>query len=165
MEINRVTFLRNSVWVFANIISDMCCQLDESMENIRLAAEKCNVNEDIQNFALTKSYCTMPLQPIKHLQPEIFGNDQAAAYSVVPADSSHFLSGDSEEEWEDGHDVAKTYMVQYDFSSRTNEEMGLKAGERVRVLCTVDHDWVEAINLTSNETGLVPLNYLKACKS
>ena len=169
MEINRISCLRNCIWVFSNVLSDMCCQLDDSRENIRGAAESCNAEEDVKNFSLKKSYCTTPLRPIEYVPPARFANDADAAAAATYAVVAETPNGvhiqpkrDSEDEWDDEIDFSGTYTAQYDYDPRTEEEMSLRAGEMIKVLSAVDRDWVQVVSLTSRSKGLVPLNYLHA---
>ena len=167
MEIDRIEWLKNCVWVFSNVISDMCCQVDDSRENIRLAAEKCIALDDVRNFAVIKSYCAIPLQPIDYIPPAYFGNKTEVTYATVSVNNRKpSTQKSSDDEWDDDPVNTDTYTAQYDYSPRSDEEMELKTGEQFRLLSEEDHQgWVQAVNLTSQNIGLVPMSYLTVSRS
>ena len=89
MEEERIVMMRNMVWVFSNLVSDLCCRLDESRESIRLVAEKCSEGLDIQDFAAQKSTGSCPLSQI-HYQPCGANGPMAASASPLLGRSEIF---------------------------------------------------------------------------
>ncbi|XP_022084607.1 proline-serine-threonine phosphatase-interacting protein 1-like isoform X2 [Acanthaster planci] len=54
LETERIRFLRNAMWVFANIISLQCCSDDGNSEDMRKALSECHEDKDIQLFISQK---------------------------------------------------------------------------------------------------------------
>ncbi|KAK9459910.1 uncharacterized protein V1516DRAFT_626912 [Lipomyces oligophaga] len=50
LEEERIDFLKNSVWNYANVLATVCVSDDEYCENIRLALERCDIEQDIVSF-------------------------------------------------------------------------------------------------------------------
>ncbi|KAF2671385.1 hypothetical protein BT63DRAFT_215664 [Microthyrium microscopicum] len=50
LEEERIEYLKDSLWIFANISSTVCVTDDQSCENMRLSLEKCDVDDDIMSF-------------------------------------------------------------------------------------------------------------------
>lgn len=50
LEEERLDFMKNSLWSFANIASTVCVSDDASCEKIRLSLENCEVEKDIAGF-------------------------------------------------------------------------------------------------------------------
>ncbi len=55
LEMERIRFLRNTMWVFSNIISLQCCSDDENSDDMRKALSECNEDRDIQLFISQKA--------------------------------------------------------------------------------------------------------------
>ncbi|AOW06141.1 hypothetical protein B0I73DRAFT_127420 [Yarrowia lipolytica] len=55
IEEERINFLKSNLWGYTNIVSTVCVSDDECCENIRLALEKTDVNEDIMQFVRDNS--------------------------------------------------------------------------------------------------------------
>ncbi|KAI8457140.1 hypothetical protein BY996DRAFT_8385793 [Phakopsora pachyrhizi] len=50
LEEDRIEFVRNTFWDYANGISAICVAEDEQCEKIRLALERCEVENDVKSF-------------------------------------------------------------------------------------------------------------------
>ena len=167
MELDRIRCLRNSSWLFANYISDLCCFLDDSRENIRLSAEKCNEDDDVRNFTLNNTTCNKPLPPIEYIAFGWFSSDKSSHNSLKSNGSSvpsiKTQTPHTEEDWDDGPDDVEIYVAQFDYIPQSNDEMALRKGETFHLIEQAETGWVRAENVKTQRSGLVPMNYLNPC--
>ncbi|KAF3848661.1 hypothetical protein F7725_015158, partial [Dissostichus mawsoni] len=49
-SMERINFLRNTVWSHLNLLSQQCVTSDELYEEVRKSFEQCDVQEDIEHF-------------------------------------------------------------------------------------------------------------------
>ncbi|NXU88392.1 PPIP1 protein, partial [Xiphorhynchus elegans] len=63
-ECDRITILRNSLWVHCNQLSLQCVKDDELYEEVRVSLENCVVESDIDYFIKTKMTGTQPPEAI-----------------------------------------------------------------------------------------------------
>jgi hypothetical protein len=68
MEEERIEFLRNTLWNYTNLFSNICVTDDESFERIRQSLEKCDIDKDIATFIELKGINTTPYESVPTAQ-------------------------------------------------------------------------------------------------
>ena len=170
MEEERIDLMRNMVWVLSNLVSDLCCQLDDSRENIRLVTEKCSEEADIREFAKLKSTSTAPLQQVQY---KSCGPNGTQIQSPSPTANRTDFSGqglppipngstnNSNHIYEVGEDPNMIFTAIFDYIPQSSDEMEIKVNDRIKQLFPPDSGWMKGLNLRTKETAMVPMNYVK----
>ncbi|NWT17742.1 PPIP1 protein, partial [Vireo altiloquus] len=83
-ESDRITILRNSLWVHCNQLSLQCVKDDELYEEVRVSLENCVVESDIDYFIKTKMTGTQPPDAIGY---ENYYSREPSRHSSSPTQS------------------------------------------------------------------------------
>ncbi|CAN6651527.1 hypothetical protein TRVA0_025S00782 [Trichomonascus vanleenenianus] len=86
LEEERINFVKSNLWAYTNIVSTVCVSDDEGCENIRVALEKCDVQQDIAAFVSVRSTGNEIEQPpefVNYLDGYGDENDGKSAYTVA----------------------------------------------------------------------------------
>ncbi|XP_015236923.1 PREDICTED: proline-serine-threonine phosphatase-interacting protein 2 [Cyprinodon variegatus] len=63
-SIERINFLRNTVWTHLNQLSQQCVTSDELYEEVRRSLEQCDIQEDIEHFVNLRRTGDKPPAPV-----------------------------------------------------------------------------------------------------
>ncbi|XP_030598749.1 proline-serine-threonine phosphatase-interacting protein 2 [Archocentrus centrarchus] len=63
-SVERINFLRNTVWTHLNQLSQQCVTSDELYEEVRRSLEQCNIQEDIEHFVNLRQTGDKPPAPV-----------------------------------------------------------------------------------------------------
>lgn len=168
LEEERIRYVRNAVWVFTNLVSDLCCRLDDSRERIRATTEQCDESADIREFTAQKSTCIAPLQPVEYVS---YGSNESPPTTVHVDPLKSLSNGGHPYELEQCPPSAAAggmYKAIYPYSPQSVDEIELQTGDIIKMILTsstVDDGWMTGKNQRTKETGLVPRNYVQSVAS
>ncbi|XP_020664326.3 proline-serine-threonine phosphatase-interacting protein 1 isoform X1 [Pogona vitticeps] len=188
-EYDRITILRNSLWVHCNQLSMQCVKDDELYEEVRLNLEKCNVDTDMNYFVQNKmtgteppaaigyenyydrvvpaKTCNSPVQScgmMKRFSGLLHGNNRQVTDSIIPtapptAEKADGVYADIRIQETDGAVLPENYTVLYDYTAQNEDELDIQAGDVVTVTDVGDDGWWTAE--LNGKQGFVPGSYLE----
>ncbi|KAI4572943.1 hypothetical protein MJG53_012781 [Ovis ammon polii x Ovis aries] len=143
-EFDRLTILRNSLWVHCNQLSMQCVKDDELYEEVRVTLEGCSVDADIDGFIQAKSTGT---EPPETLTPTPDRNEGVyAAIAVQEAPGPPTVPG-------------QDYRALYDYTAQNSDELNLSAGDILEVILEGEDGWWTVQR--NGQRGFVPGSYLE----
>ncbi|THH05465.1 hypothetical protein EW145_g4774 [Phellinidium pouzarii] len=98
LEEERIEFMKDNVWAYANAVSTVCVSDDESCEKIRISLEQLEPERDMENFVRdygTGNEIPEPPQFISYTNPETAMAAQSrpeSRYANFPRSSSRHMS-------------------------------------------------------------------------
>ncbi|KAM7103672.1 proline-serine-threonine phosphatase-interacting protein 1 isoform 3-T3 [Ciconia maguari] len=187
-ECDRITILRNSLWVHCNQLSMQCVKDDELYEEVRVSLENCVVESDIDYFIKTKMTGTQPPDAIGY---ENYYSRERSRSNSSPIQScgmmkrfSGLLHGSSKNNTESatpsapplaentdgvyasvfvneqaGITSSQDYRVLYDYTAQNMDELDISEGDIVVVIEENEDGWWTAER--NGQRGFVPGSYLK----
>uniref|UniRef100_A0A8C4W9W1 Proline-serine-threonine phosphatase interacting protein 1 n=1 Tax=Gopherus evgoodei TaxID=1825980 RepID=A0A8C4W9W1_9SAUR len=187
-ECDRITILRNSLWVHCNQLSMQCVKDDEMYEEVRVSLENCNIESDMDYFIKNKMTGTDPPVPIGY---ENYYARESPRCSNSPIQScgmmkrfSGLLHGSSRNSSETiiptappidekvdgvyaainvGEQAATTpsqdYRVLYDYTAQNTDELDISAGDIITIIAEGEDGWWTAER--NGQQGFVPGSYLE----
>ncbi|KAM5293134.1 proline-serine-threonine phosphatase-interacting protein 1 isoform 4-T4 [Ctenodactylus gundi] len=177
-EFDRLTVLRNALWVHCNQLSMQCVKDDELYEEVRLTLEGCSVDTDINSFIQAKSTGTEPpgeaqLQGISalwfsgllHGSPKTPPLQAPAAFSTETLTSTperkECIYADIAVQETSGNPAppAHDYRVLYDYTAQSSEELDISAGDVLAVILEGEDGWWTVER--NGQRGFVPGSYLE----
>ncbi|KAJ7401731.1 Proline-serine-threonine phosphatase-interacting protein 1 [Pitangus sulphuratus] len=187
-ECDRITILRNSLWVHCNQLSLQCVKDDELYEEVRVSLENCVVESDIDYFIKTKMTGTQPPDAIGY---ENYYSREPNRRNSSPTQScgmmkrfSGLLHGSSKNHVEiatpsapplaertdgvyasifvneeAGITSSQDYRVLYDYTAQNTDELDISEGDVVVVIEENEDGWWTAER--NGQRGFVPGSYLE----
>uniref|UniRef100_A0A3Q0S871 Proline-serine-threonine phosphatase interacting protein 2 n=1 Tax=Amphilophus citrinellus TaxID=61819 RepID=A0A3Q0S871_AMPCI len=92
-SVERINFLRNTVWTHLNQLSQQCVTSDELYEEVRKSLEQCNIQEDIEHFVNLRQTGDKPPAPVVYENFYIGQRSPTGALSFrlpLPLNESHY---------------------------------------------------------------------------
>ncbi|XP_053896996.1 proline-serine-threonine phosphatase-interacting protein 1 isoform X1 [Malaclemys terrapin pileata] len=187
-ECDRITILRNSLWVHCNQLSMQCVKDDEMYEEVRVSLENCNVESDMDYFIKNKMTGTDPPVPIGYenyyaRESPRCSNSPVQSYGMMKRFSG-LLHGNSRNSSETiiptappidekvdgvyaainvGEQAATTpsqdYRVLYDYTAQSTDELDISAGDIIAIIAEGEDGWWTAER--NGQQGFVPGSYLE----
>nr|XP_056721960.1 proline-serine-threonine phosphatase-interacting protein 1 isoform X2 [Euleptes europaea] len=187
-ECDRITILRDSLWVHCNQLSMQCVKDDEVYEEVRLSLENCDVGSDMEYFVQSKMTGTEPpvaigyenyydrVAPTKNCSSPIptcgmmkrfsgllHGNNRNAADTIIPTappvDKVDGVYAAIHVDQEGDAALPQEYRVLYDYTAQNEDELDIRAGDVVTVIEVGEDGWWMAEQ--NGQQGFVPGSYLE----
>ncbi|KAM6257475.1 proline-serine-threonine phosphatase-interacting protein 1 [Porphyrio hochstetteri] len=187
-ECDRITILRNSLWVHCNQLSMQCVKDDELYEEVRLSLENCIVDSDIDYFIKTKMTGTEPPDAIgyenyysrnadrgnsspiqscgmlKRFSGLLHGNSKNNTESVTPSappleEKTDGIYASIFVNEQAGTTSSQDYRVLYDYTAQNMDELDISEGDVVIVIEENEDGWWTAER--NGQRGFVPGSYLR----
>ncbi|XP_054244109.1 proline-serine-threonine phosphatase-interacting protein 1 [Indicator indicator] len=187
-ERDRITTLRNSLWVHCNQLSMQCVKDDELYEEVRVSLENCVVESDLDYFIRTKMTGTQPPDAIGY---ENYYSREPNRSNSSPTQTcgmmkrfSELLHGSSKNNMESASPSApplgektdqvyasifvneqaaitssQDYRVLYDYTAQNMDELDISEGDIVVVVEENEDGWWTAER--NGQRGFVPGSYLE----
>ncbi|XP_040024829.1 proline-serine-threonine phosphatase-interacting protein 1-like isoform X1 [Gasterosteus aculeatus] len=185
-EEDRLSVLRNALWVHCNHLSMQSVKDDECYEAVRKTLENCNIITDINSFVELKSTGSAPPAPIEYqnyYETDAGENRNGSCGFVggVMKRFSNLLQSSSGSKYSINEQVAQPaepsdgvyaaipgfegsrlssdgYMVVYEYVAKGEDELSVSVGDVVVVLEEGEDGWWTVKR--NGLTGLVPGSYL-----
>ncbi|XP_021549659.1 proline-serine-threonine phosphatase-interacting protein 1 [Neomonachus schauinslandi] len=176
-EFDRLTVLRNSMWVHCNQLSLQCVKDDELYEEVRVTLEGCSVEADIDGFIHAKSTGTEPPgegPPAFLLVPRFSGllHGSPKTTSLAASAASTETLTPTPEQNEIVYSTiavkeapgpptlpAQGYRVLYDYTAQNSDELSISAGDILEVILEGEDGWWTVER--NGQRGFVPGSYLE----
>ncbi|KFO88301.1 Proline-serine-threonine phosphatase-interacting protein 1, partial [Buceros rhinoceros silvestris] len=186
-ECDRITILRNSLWVHCNQLSMQCVKDDELYEEVRVSLENCAVESDIDYFIKTKMTGTHPPEAIgyenyysrepnrgnssptqscgmmKRFSELLHGSSKTTTESVTPSapplEKADGVYAAILVNDQAGITSSQNYRVLYDYTAQNTDELDICEGDIVAVIEENEDGWWTAER--NGQRGFVPGSYLE----
>ncbi|XP_019359971.1 PREDICTED: proline-serine-threonine phosphatase-interacting protein 1 isoform X1 [Gavialis gangeticus] len=185
-ECDRITILRNSLWVHCNQFSMQCVKDDELYEEVRLSLENCTVESDMDCFIKNKTTGTEPPDPIgyenyydreppkgsptqscgmiKKFSGLLHGNTKNISEPVIPtapplAEKTDGVYAAINVGEHAAATSSQNYRVLYDYTAQNMDELDINEGDIIAVIEEGEDGWWTAER--NGQQGFVPGSYLE----
>ncbi|XP_056273777.1 proline-serine-threonine phosphatase-interacting protein 1a isoform X2 [Pseudoliparis swirei] len=187
-EEDRLSVLRNALWVHCNQLSMQSVRDDECYEDVRTTLENCDIIADINSFVETKSTSSTPSAPIEFqsfyekdsaedrngstgfvgvmkrfsnlLQSNCSNGSKLSINELVAQPTAGTSDGvyASMTECPGLQTRSEGYKVVYNYAAQGNDELSVSVGDAVVVIDQGEDGWWTVKR--NGLTGLVPGSYL-----
>lgn len=187
-ECDRITILRNSLWVHSNQLSMQCVKDDELYEVVRVSLENCNVEMDINCFIQNKmtgmeppaaigyenyynrvvpaKNCNSPIQTcgmMKKFSGLLHGNSRHTTDSIIPTAPPPVEKDGVYAAIRIGQEgetaPPQDYRVLYDYTAQNEDELDIQEGDIITIISAGEDGWWTAE--LNGQQGFVPGSYLE----
>uniref|UniRef100_A0A3B5MTH6 Proline-serine-threonine phosphatase interacting protein 1a n=1 Tax=Xiphophorus couchianus TaxID=32473 RepID=A0A3B5MTH6_9TELE len=174
-EEDRISVIRNALWVHCNQLSLQCVKDDECCENVRNSLENCDIITDNNNFVEMKKCHLTPPAPIEYqnyyennasLQNGSAGFVEGlliATFNLIITDCLS-SAGTSEGVYasipglQHFNQSTNEYKAVYDYVAQGQDELSISVGDIVVVIHEGEDGWWTVQR--NGQSGLVPGSYL-----
>ncbi|XP_007436192.1 proline-serine-threonine phosphatase-interacting protein 1 isoform X2 [Python bivittatus] len=188
-ECDRITILRNSLWVHCNQLSMQCVKDDELYEEVRLSLENCNVDADIDYFIQNKTTGTEPPAAIgyenyyertwpvrssnsptqscgmmKRFSDLLHGSTRNPPDNIIStitpaAEKTDCVYAAIQVAESENAAMDHDYRVLYDYIAQNEDELDIRAGDIVTIIEAGEDGWWTVEQ--NGQQGFVPGSYLE----
>ncbi|XP_044518847.1 proline-serine-threonine phosphatase-interacting protein 1 isoform X2 [Gracilinanus agilis] len=186
-ESDRLTILRNSLWVHCNQLSMQCVKDDEYYEEVRISLEDCNIEADIDFFIQNKMTGTERPEPIsyenyydrnpnggshspnfypacgmiKRFSGLLHGSPKNSTENATPSapPKNDIVYADIVQTNSTPEALAQDYRVLYDYVAQNADELDITAGDILTVILEGEDGWWTVER--NGQRGFVPGSYLE----
>ncbi|KAM6426333.1 proline-serine-threonine phosphatase-interacting protein 1 [Liasis olivaceus] len=188
-ECDRITILRNSLWVHCNQLSMQCVKDDELYEEVRLSLENCNVDTDIDYFIQNKTTGTEPPAAIgyenyyertwpvrssnsptqscgmmKRFSDLLHGSTRNPPDNIIStitpaAEKTDCVYAAIQVAESENAAMDHDYRVLYDYTAQNEDELDIRAGDIVTIIEAGEDGWWTVEQ--NGQQGFVPGSYLE----
>lgn len=169
LEEERLQNLRNVLWVYANLGSDLFVDSDDSREKMRLSLEYCDIDSDLIEFANKKGTGTRPLDPIPYVscatgaQPinhQMGNNMNNVPVGGRPRIEDEYSLATENDTYSTIGITYPTKKAVYDYTAQRPDEVQIKVGDQIIIKKDLGNGWLSGKNKRTGSEGLVPANYV-----
>nr|KAF6486798.1 proline-serine-threonine phosphatase interacting protein 1 [Rousettus aegyptiacus] len=176
-EFDRLTILRNALWVHCNQLSMQCVKDDEFYEEVRVTLEGCSVESDIDSFIQSRSTGTEPpgkawpadgtasgFSELLHGSPKttLLAASAASTDTVTPTPNQNegvYATVAVQEAPGPPNLPAQDYRALYDYTAQNSDELDISAGDILEVVLEGEDGWWTVER--NGQRGFVPGSYLE----
>uniref|UniRef100_A0A8D0BJ83 Proline-serine-threonine phosphatase-interacting protein 1 n=1 Tax=Salvator merianae TaxID=96440 RepID=A0A8D0BJ83_SALMN len=161
-ECDRITILRNSLWVHCNQLSLQCVKDDELYEEVRISLENCSAESDVNSFVESKMTGMEPPgnRPTfgLHLRWNFWSAKTRNSFVPIAENVDGVYAAISVAK---DNEIAapQDYRVLYDYTAQSEDELNIQAGDIVTVTAVDDDGWWTVEQ--NGQQGFVPGSYLE----
>uniref|UniRef100_A0A452HVK3 Proline-serine-threonine phosphatase-interacting protein 1 n=1 Tax=Gopherus agassizii TaxID=38772 RepID=A0A452HVK3_9SAUR len=165
-ECDRITILRNSLWVHCNQLSMQCVKDDEMYEEVRVSLENCNIESDMDYFIKNKMTGTDPpgnksqylcVCELLQMIPCIY--KQLNSFTVFLDEKVDGVYAAINVDEQAATTPSQDYRVLYDYTAQNTDELDISAGDIITIIAEGEDGWWTAER--NGQQGFVPGSYLE----